>query len=98
MLLLTLLLSIIYFYIGTKTDKKTKQGNNDTAKLDDMINAMLPAREWTEESGIIIITIIIIVIIIVIITIIIIIITFIIIIISIPTITIITITIITITN
>ena len=39
---------------GTKTNNKktTKLGNENTAKLDDMINAMLPAREWTEDSGV----------------------------------------------
>lgn len=39
---------------GNKTNNKktTKLGNENTAKLDDMINAMLPAREWTEDSGV----------------------------------------------
>ena len=36
----------------TNTNKKGTTKLGDTAKLDDMINAMLPAREWTEESGV----------------------------------------------
>lgn len=31
---------------------KPKSDNNQTAKMEDMLNSMLPPREWTEESGV----------------------------------------------
>jgi len=31
---------------------KLKSENNQTAKMEDMLNSMIPPREWTEESGV----------------------------------------------
>lgn len=34
------------------SNTKPKSDNNQTAKMEDMLNSMIPPREWTEESGV----------------------------------------------